>query len=243
MLTTKARVLPGITLSEHLLANVLVPDSRITISDASWEDYERFSDAISEGLNLRVAYDGRDLELMTTGPLHETLKELVSDFIMIVALCLEIESQAIGQTTWKRASVQRGIESDLCFYFDESKIEAHTEAVKRQSNDVRDYPNPDLAVEIDESPSRIDRPEIYAALRVFEIWRFEGGSATIEQLGPDGNYVAVKASRFLPIRTEDLERWLNDESRGRVTWKRQLQEWAETELRSRLSGSPSGPWA
>ena len=36
----------------------------------------------------------------------------------------------------------------------------------RGSNDVADYPNPDLAIEVDISPSQLDRPEIYAKLQV-----------------------------------------------------------------------------
>jgi Uma2 family endonuclease len=149
---------------------------------------------------------------------------------------LEIECQPIGQTTWKRLEVQRGLESDLCFYFDMEKIRAHTEAIEENSNDVRDYPSPDLAIEFDVSASKIDRPGIYAALQVLEIWRFEDESITIEQLGPDGKYVAAASSRFLPIRTEDLSRWLNEKSRGRVSWKRQLYDWARNDLASRLNG-------
>ena len=43
------------------------------------------------------------------------------------------------------------------------------EAVARMSEDVADYPNPDLGVEVDVSPSKIDRPGIYAALGVAEV--------------------------------------------------------------------------
>ena len=39
------------------------------------------------------------------------------------------------------------------------------------SNDVADYPNPDLMSEVDLSPSKIDRPGIYRALEVAEFWR------------------------------------------------------------------------
>ena len=41
----------------------------------------------------------------------------------------------------------------------------------RNSNNIDDYPNPDLAVEIDISPPKIDRSGIYAALKVSELWR------------------------------------------------------------------------
>ena len=39
-------------------------------------------------------------------------------------------------------------------------------------------PNPDLAIEVDISPPKVDRPGIYAALKVMEVWRFTDSSVT-----------------------------------------------------------------
>jgi len=63
------------------------------------------------------------------------------------------------------------------------------------------------------SPSRIDRAGIYAALKVNEIWRFEGESeqVIIERPGEDGFYHAVEASALLAIRAEEIRRWIIDE--------------------------------
>ena len=61
---------------------------------------------------------------------------------------------------------------------------------------IADYPNPDLAIEVDVSPSKIDRPGIYAALRVAELWRFDGDheQVIIERLGADGSYHGTDGS-------------------------------------------------
>ena len=75
----------------------------------------------------------------------------------------------MGSTTWKRKHLKRAIESDLCYYFDLAKLAAATAAA--HSDDISLYPNPDLAVEVDISPPKIDRPGIYAALQVPEFWR------------------------------------------------------------------------
>ena len=56
------------------------------------------------------------------------------------------------------------------------KLEACETADARDANDVADYPNPDLAVEVDLSPSKIDRPAIFRALRVLEVWRFHASN-------------------------------------------------------------------
>ena len=80
----------------------------------------------------------------------------------------------MGETTWLREQVDRGIEADLSYFFDPEKIEAVRDAERRESNKVEDYPNPDLVVEVDISPPQADRDGIYAALRVPEVWVFDG---------------------------------------------------------------------
>jgi Uma2 family endonuclease len=172
------------------------PDTRIVVAGVTWEDYERFSRAVLEGDNCRVAFDGKDIELIVFGPFHESLRAIADALIAIVARELGIEHRAVGSTTWKRKNLKRGIESNVSYYFDTSKLAAFAAAFARRSNKIKDYPNPDLAVEIDISPSKIDRLGIYAALRVPEIWRFETESVAIEQLTPAGIHVAAASSRF-----------------------------------------------
>ena len=36
--------------------------------------HDRLDDAISAGQHIRLAYDGKDLEIMTTGRMHEDFK-------------------------------------------------------------------------------------------------------------------------------------------------------------------------
>jgi len=206
------------------------PDTRVVIADVNWEFYARFVDAIAEGENLRVAFDGKDIEIMVLGPLHETFKARLDAFVAIVAGELGIKRQPLGSTTWRRKKVKRGVESDLCYYFDPEKLLAHAAAVERGSNKVKDYPNPDLAIEIDLSPSKIDRPGIYAALQVPELWRLGNKAVSIERLVASGAYVAVERSRFLPVRPEDVARWIfGEDSRDQNTWEQRLREWVRAQ--------------
>jgi hypothetical protein len=139
------------------------PDTRIVVAGVTWEDYERFSRAVLEGDNCRVAFDGKDIELIVFGPFHESLRAIADALIAIVARELGIEHRPVGSTTWKRKNLKRGIESNVSYYFDTSKLAAFAAAFARRSNKIKDYPNPDLAVEIDISPSKIDRPGIYCS--------------------------------------------------------------------------------
>ncbi len=154
---------------EALPTNLLdgVPaDKRVVIIDVTWDDYERLVEQIGEARNCRVAFDGKDIEMLTLGPLHERQKSVLDRFVMIVSSELKVEHQPMGSTTWKRKKVKRAIESDLCYYFDPAKLAAAAAAA--QSDDVDLYPNPDVAAEVDISAPKIDRPGIYAALQVPE---------------------------------------------------------------------------
>ena len=157
-------------------------EQRIAIRDIPWDLYDRLSDAIGEGQHVHLAYDGKDLEIMTVGPTHEDAKEYLGRFVNAVAFEARVRCRGLGQTTWKRPELSRGIEADLCYFFDPEKLAIVVDARARQSNNVADYPNPDLAIEIDISPSQIDRPSIYRALKVAEVWRFDGASLVIDPL-------------------------------------------------------------
>jgi Uma2 family endonuclease len=209
-------------------------EQRIAIRDIPWDLYDRLSDAVGEGQNVHLAYDGKDLEIMTVGPTHEDAKEYLGRFVNAVAFEVRIRCRGLGQTTWKRPDLSRGIEADLCYFFDLQKLAIVAAASAGRSNIVADYPNPDLAIEIDISPSQIDRPGIYRALKVPEVWRFNGESLVIEQLGQDGAYIPTDSSRFLPVRADEVLRWIRDEDLSdEIDWELRLREWARTELAAR----------
>ena len=89
-----------------------------------------------------------------------------------------------GRATWMRPEITRAIEADECYMFEPAKIATANAAIKRKSKSSADYPNPDLAIEIDISRLKVDRPGIYAAMKVSELWRFDKDSLVIERLGP-----------------------------------------------------------
>lgn len=216
-------------------------EERGIIRDASWNFYDCLTDALGERSPFRVAFDGRDIEIMTVGPKHEDVRELLGMFVNEVYFGLDIDCRGLGSTTWKRSELNRGIEADLCFLFDPAKLQAADAAAANDSNDVADYPNPDLAIEVDLSPSQIDRPGIYSALRVAEVWRMSRGLISIEQLREDGTDVATDSSRFLHVRPEEITRWIITEKSGnRRDWRRRLQDWIQLELKPRCAADLQG---
>jgi Uma2 family endonuclease len=211
------------------------PETRIVVVDVAWDAYESLVGAVGEGENCRIAYDGKDIELMNVGPIHDSLGEILGQFINLVTEELGIDLRGTRSTTWKRKKLKRGIEADLSYYFDPAKVVLYDAALARWSEKVKDYPNPDLAIEVDISRSKIDRPGIYAALKVAEVWRIQDRKVSIDQLQSDGTYAPVGRSRFLPVEPDDVTRWaLDEDARGSVTWKQRLREWARTELGPRV---------
>jgi len=210
-------------------------ETRILVENVPWSLYETFLDSLAEGSPIRLAYDGRDMEIMTTGPLHDDYADLLDAFFKAVAGGLGIRFKPQSQTTWKRPEIEQGIESDRCYYIDPAKIAAALAARKTKSNDVKDYPNPDLAIEVDMSPPLVDREGIYAALKVAELWTFDGTVLRISRLDADGRYQPVAASNFLPLRADQVPRWLLEEDLSDYdAWTQRIRAWAKRTLKRKL---------
>ncbi len=230
-----ARTVPTL---EELQRITSVPDERHVIKNVDWSFYEQLVDSIPEGANIHVDFDGKDLEIMSASPIHDVVKKALGRFVELTGDELAIPFIGLGQTTWKRPEIARGLEADDCYYFAPEKLAVADEAITRWSKDVTEYPNPDLATEIDVSPSKIDREAIYAALRVAEVWRFDGESRriVIERLSEDGTYRIVDASSFLPVSAEEVTRWvLQEDRRAGSEWAARLRAWVRAELAPRLA--------
>lgn len=213
------------------------PDHRVVIRGVDWNFYERLVDSIPEGAHIHCDFDGKDLEIVSPSMIHDGSRGLLGRVVGLVAEVCEIPIKSAGQTTWKRPEIARGLESDESHYFRAEKLAAVAKLRARRSMKIADYPNPDLAVEVDITPPKVDRPGIYAALKVAELWRFDGDleQVFIERLQEVGTYRAIETSQFLPIRAEEIRRWVVEEdSSDESSWARRLRAWALAELTPRL---------
>jgi len=212
------------------------PDHRVVIQGVNWAFYEQLVDATPERAGIQVDYDGKDVEIMSPSLVHDNDKSLLGRLVETVAEELEIPLNSAGQTTWKRADVGRGLEADESYFFLSEKLDAVAAGKARRSLDIADYPNPDLGIEVDITPPKIDRLGIYAALKVPEIWRLDGecGQVFIDWLQDDGTYRTATGSRFLPVSAAEIRRWvLEEDSRDTSAWARRLRAWVRAELTSR----------
>ena len=212
----------------------LLGETRILIRELTWDLYDRLSDAIGDSQNVRLAFDGRDLEIMSPGLFHEDYKDLLGRLVNAVTTELEIPCKGGAQTTWKRPEIKRGLEADQCYFFGAEKLASIAKAKARKSKDIADLPNPDLAIEIDTSPPKLDRTGIYAALQIAEVWIFRCESLSIQQLQPGGIYAEAESSQFLPITAAEIVRWVSKEdSTDNSAWERRLRPWIRDDLAHR----------
>ncbi|MBV8486986.1 MAG: Uma2 family endonuclease [Planctomycetaceae bacterium] len=210
-----------------------VAERRLVIQGASWDDYLALSGSLHERTVLRVAFDGKDIEIMTKGRDHDRFSYLIDKFIVAVAHAQGVLVEPFGETTWTKPGIERGIEADQWYFFDAAKRECIAKILRDErargirSNSLEGFPSPDLAVEIDISPPKVDRPGIYAALGVAELWRFDGEVAVIERLSPEGRYEPLKKSQWLEITPADVVRWVaREDATEFIPWLDRVTKWA-----------------
>ncbi|NJL48020.1 MAG: Uma2 family endonuclease [Leptolyngbyaceae cyanobacterium SM2_5_2] len=177
-----------VTLQLHQLD--VPPGQRLLLHDVSWAEFEAILAELGEQRGSRIAYDNGLLEIMAPLLEHESDKEIIGDLLKALLEELDIEFRSLGSTTFKNATILKGIEPDQCFYI-------QNEAAVRGKNrlDLTVDPPPDLALEVDIT-SRT-HPDTYAALGVPELWRRVGPTIRIYQL-LDGQYVEVEKSLTFP---------------------------------------------
>ena len=208
-------------------------ERRLVIRDAAWDDYLVIVNSLHERSILRVAFDGKDIEIMTKGRDHDRFSYLIHQLIVAVAQAQGAPVEPFGETTWRKPGVERGIEADQWYFFDAAKRECIAKILRDEkargvrTNSLEGFPSPDLAVEIDISPPKVDRAGIYAALGVAEVWRFDGEAAVIERLSSEGRYEPLKKNQWLEMTPADVVRWLvREDATEFIPWLDRVTKWA-----------------
>lgn len=196
-------------------------ESRFVLNGVSWDFYEACLDAIGER-RIRVSYYRGNIEMMTLSGEHERCKKLLGRIIEAAAEESNIAILAFGSTTRRRRELEAGLEPDESYHIQ------HVAQVRgKEEIDLAADPPPDLAVEVEISRSAIDRMAIYGALRIPEVWRFDGQALTIHILGEDGGYHQRDQSSSLPfLPPREIERFMAARNEtDDTTWIRSFRQW------------------
>lgn len=173
-----------------------IPGQSLLLSGISWRDYLRMLRIFRER-RLRITYDRGDLEIRTLSPEHEHFKTLLGYLILVLVEELGWNMASFGSMTFRGKKRRSSLEPDQCYWIQNEPL------VRCQNTiDLTRDPPPDLVVEIDISPSALDRLALFAALKVPEAWCFDGQRLQALLLGPDYMYSESpnsKAFPFLPL--------------------------------------------
>ncbi|MCI0643115.1 MAG: Uma2 family endonuclease [Gemmataceae bacterium] len=196
---------------------------RLLLHDVTWEEYDRLLKAFAVR-RVRLTYDRGVLEIMTVSHEHESENYFLSRLVDTLTEVLGLEVKGGKSTTFKRRKRQRGLEPDSCWW-----IQNEVQVRGKKQIDLRVDPPPDLTLEIDISRSSLKRMSIYAALKVPEVWRYDGTDLLFYKLGVHGKYVETNDSVAFPgLKAGDLIPFLQLHSQlGETTVVRQFRAWAE----------------
>jgi Uma2 family endonuclease len=210
-------------------------EQRLLLHAVDWRTYEKFLDAVGER-PLRLTYDRGNLEIMAPSWNHEWWKRRFGFVLPLLGAELNIEVQGGGSTTFRREDLERGLEPDECFYVGEHALQM----IGLRNLDLTRDPPPDLAVEVEISPAALDRPGIYAALGVPELWRFDGAALRVYRLGADNAYSECQSSVAFPsLPLAEFVRFLQEtEGLTDARLVRPFQEWVRAHA---LPGRPLDP--
>ncbi len=171
-------------------------EQRFLINRLDYQRYVALSNLLEEQ-PIRITYDRGSAELMVVSREHERYKHILARLVMAVAEEMDIDTASGGMMTFRREELDRGFEHDECWW-----IQHEPQMHGRIDYDSDNDPPPDLGLEIEVSRSVLNRLGIMAALRVPEIWRFDGKTIRVLLLGADGGYHESPKSLafpFLPV--------------------------------------------
>lgn len=209
------------------MATVSTPtEQRLRLSAVSWDSYLRLGDALGPR-QIRLTYDRGELEIMVLSGEHERFKKWLGRLVEALTEELEIDIASGGSMTCRREELLRGIEPDDCYW-----IENEPAVRGRTDIDLDVDPPPDLALETEVSRSILDRLGILAALRVPEVWRWNGETLHVLLLNSEGKYEESshsKAFPFLPVA--ELAAFLTQSDRSETQMVRSFRAWVREQVK------------
>jgi len=195
-------------------------ESRYVVPGIGWQRYQNWLKFL-EDQPMRITYDRGDLEVMTPLARHERHKARLRRMVHIVTEELDVPMMSVGSTTLNREDLEMGLEADDAFYL--SNLPRIT---SEGYLNLKIDPAPDLAVEIEITPSAFNRLAIYGALGIGEIWRFDGETLRIHHRQQDGTYQEVEQSRVLPsLSIEEIRLFAAQQSSDDTSWANAFRRW------------------
>jgi len=210
-----------------VLAQIAAEEPHIFLPGVTWGFYESVVREVGARPRLRITFDRGDMELMTISPRHERYKHFLGRFFDVLTEELNTPISGYGGCTLKRDDLEQGLEADEWYYI------RHEPQVRGKLDlDLQVDPPPDLAIEIEVSRNVVSRMEVYAAMRVPELWRFDGQSLSAHRLGANGkNQLLERSPTFPNLPLAELVRFVHMAgSMSETALVRSFREWVRQHI-------------
>ena len=163
-------------------------DRVLTITDATWEDYEEL-DSPEYDCYL-ISYLKNEITIMSPGRNHERIAELIGILIETYCRKVNLPYYPFGSTRLKKEK-KEGKEADTGYAF------------------VTEKEYPDLSVEVNFTSGSIKDLTKYQYLKIKEVWLYQNQEIKFYYL-QDNCYSEIEESICLPgIKPEELIEYIN----------------------------------
>ncbi len=209
-------------------------EQRVLLARVGWSLYRSIAESIGDRAVPRLTYVDGDLELMAPSYLHELLADRLRYFVLALVRGLNLTVVSAGSALWERADLDKGKKPDACFYVANEPLVREVDEI-----DLEVHPPPDLAVEIEISCRLVDGLSVYSALRVPEVWTFDGKK--LEFLVLDNRLIYRESARsraFAQLTAAEAQDWLVRAHRRELTeWLTAVDSWVRDDLARRVEGA------
>ncbi|MBD2364613.1 Uma2 family endonuclease [Anabaena minutissima FACHB-250] len=210
-----------------MLIQLTPAEQRKVLHNVSWETFEALLRDTGEDRVSRFAYDCGTLEIMTPLFEHENPKIQFDRLIFALVEELELEIKSAGSTTLKLPLAKRGIEPDNYYY-----IQNEFRVRGKEKSNLETDPPADLAIEIDITSSSVNKFNIYSALGIAELWRYDGQDLKFYHL-VKGQYIEHEFSLAFPIMSvNDISRFIQQsKSMGEIALLKSFRVWMREHMK------------
>jgi len=165
----------------------------LLFNGVTWDFYDMFIDSLGQRPS-RVSFDGQTLEMAITLSIeHEGLKSFIGQLISDISTEFKIPMKRGESTTLRFKKKKKGLEPDKCFWIQNAPA---VTGIKRLNLNV--HPVPDLVLEIDVTHASVNREEIYASIRIPEMWHYARSTGLTAWRNVEGQWARIEYSDAFP---------------------------------------------
>ena len=186
-----------------IATELILGEQRVLLQNISWDCFENLLSELGETRGTRLIYDGGLLEIMSPLMNHEHSNRLIERLIYILAEHLDLNLKSVGSMTCKRPDLTKAVEPDSSFYIENEPL-----VRSKTKIDLTQDPPPDLVIEVEYTNSAVNKLQLYAAISVPEIWRYNGEELFIYCLEGKEYIEQENSPTFASIPVKEIPRFI-----------------------------------